>query len=87
MTELGKDILVPLTSSVYVPGKLAQTSQVLVDIGTGYYVTKSVAEATTYYKNKMNYLKEQLDQLQKNIYLKQDSLLSKSCCNVKLFWL
>lgn len=74
---IGKEILVPLTSSVYAPGKLAQPDQVLVDIGTGYYVTKSAAEAITYYKGKMNYLKEQLDQLQKNIYLKQDSLLSK----------
>ncbi|CAH8445360.1 unnamed protein product [Heterobilharzia americana] len=32
------DILVPLTSTLCVPGRLSDTSHVLVDIGTGYYV-------------------------------------------------
>ncbi|XP_077048905.1 prefoldin subunit 5, partial [Agelaius phoeniceus] len=36
----GKDLLVPLTSSMYVPGKLQDTRTVLVDVGTGYYVEK-----------------------------------------------
>lgn len=35
-----KTILVPLTNSLYVPGKLADTEHVIVDIGTGYYVKK-----------------------------------------------
>jgi len=35
-----KTILVPLTSSLYVPGKLADVEKVVVDIGTGYYVEK-----------------------------------------------
>lgn len=33
-------VLVPLTSSLYVPGKLGDVSHVVVDIGTGYYVRK-----------------------------------------------
>lgn len=33
-------MLVPLTSSLYVPGKLGDTSHVIVDVGTGYYVKK-----------------------------------------------
>lgn len=36
----GKTILVPLTSSLYVPGTLADTSNVIVDVGTGFYVEK-----------------------------------------------
>lgn len=36
----GTPILVPLTPSLYVPGKLASTETVLVDIGTGFYVEK-----------------------------------------------
>ena len=31
-------MLVPLTQSLYVPGELADTEHVLVDIGTGYFV-------------------------------------------------
>jgi prefoldin alpha subunit len=34
----GQKILLPLTSSLYVPGELASKEHILVDIGTGYYV-------------------------------------------------
>lgn len=37
---VGKTILVPLTNSLYVPGKLSDPENVIVDIGTGYYVKK-----------------------------------------------
>jgi prefoldin alpha subunit len=33
-------VLVPLLSSLYVPGKLGDTTHVIVDVGTGYYVRK-----------------------------------------------
>lgn len=33
-------MLVPLTSSLYVPGELSNLDEVIVDIGTGYYVSK-----------------------------------------------
>ena len=35
-----KTILVPLTSSLYVPGKLQGAENVIIDVGTGYYVQK-----------------------------------------------
>lgn len=34
----GADILVPLTTSLYVPGKLADRERVIVDVGTGFLV-------------------------------------------------
>jgi prefoldin alpha subunit len=34
----GRDVLVPLTGSMYVPGTLGGTEEVLVDVGTGFYV-------------------------------------------------
>lgn len=37
---LDKAILVPLTNSLYVPGKLHDLEHVIVDVGTGYYVKK-----------------------------------------------
>jgi prefoldin alpha subunit len=33
-------MLVPLTSSLYVPGRITDPEHVVVDIGTGYYVKK-----------------------------------------------
>jgi len=35
-----KTSLIPLTASLYVPGKLSDPEKVIVDIGTGYYVEK-----------------------------------------------
>jgi prefoldin alpha subunit len=35
-----KTILVPLTNSLYVPGKLSNPDHVIVDVGTGYFVQK-----------------------------------------------
>jgi hypothetical protein len=35
-----KPILVPLTNSLYVPGKLLDAENLLVDVGTGYFVKK-----------------------------------------------
>jgi prefoldin alpha subunit len=35
-----KPILIPLTSSLYVPGKLTDLENVVIDVGTGYYVSK-----------------------------------------------
>jgi Prefoldin subunit len=35
--EEGRDIMLPLTSSVYVPAKIHDVKHVVVDIGTGYY--------------------------------------------------
>lgn len=39
-TDGKDDILVPLTSSLYVKGSLADREKVLVDVGTGFYVEK-----------------------------------------------
>lgn len=39
-TEGRDEILVPLTSSLYVKGRLTDREKVLVDVGTGFYVEK-----------------------------------------------
>ena len=62
--EENKEILVPLTGSLYVPGRLLSNQKVLVDIGTGYYVNKSVDEAKKYFEKKIQFLTKQMEQLQ-----------------------
>ncbi|MCJ1323113.1 subunit of tubulin prefoldin [Xylographa vitiligo] len=37
----GKPLLVPLTTSLYVPGNLADAENIMVDVGTGFYVEKA----------------------------------------------
>ncbi|KAJ7769419.1 hypothetical protein B0H16DRAFT_1517794 [Mycena metata] len=39
-TQAGKTILVPLTNSLYAPGKSSGLHHVIVDVGTGYFVQK-----------------------------------------------
>jgi prefoldin alpha subunit len=43
----GKPLLVPLTTSLYVPGTLADSEKVIVDVGTGYYVEKVQRSVTS----------------------------------------
>lgn len=69
-----KVILVPLTSSLYVPGKLNDTENVIVDVGTGYFIQKTRAQATKYYTQKVDFVKSNLDALQEAMQKKQDNL-------------
>lgn len=36
----GREVLVPLSGTLYAPGNLAADKKVLVDVGTGYYLEK-----------------------------------------------
>lgn len=38
----------PLTSSLYVPGKIEDVETVMVDVGTGYYVEKVSYHKSTF---------------------------------------
>lgn len=60
----GSEILVPLTGSMYVTGKLADTDNVLVDIGTGYYAEKNITEAKDYFDRRVAYVTEQMEKIQ-----------------------
>ncbi|XP_058791203.1 prefoldin subunit 5 [Phymastichus coffea] len=60
----GKEILVPLTGSMYVPGKLADTEKVLIDIGTGYYAEVTIPHAKEYFKRRIAYVTEQMEKIQ-----------------------
>ncbi|KAF2018999.1 Prefoldin alpha subunit [Aaosphaeria arxii CBS 175.79] len=60
----GKPLLVPLTSSLYVPGRLTSTDHVLVDVGTGFFVEKNAEDATDFYNRKVKDLGESLKDLE-----------------------
>ncbi|KAK0079453.1 hypothetical protein PV325_001251 [Microctonus aethiopoides] len=60
----GKEVLVPLTESMYVPGRLSDTEHVLVDIGTGYFVEKTIDSAKDYFNRRVAYVTEQMEKIQ-----------------------
>ncbi|KAL9623111.1 MAG: hypothetical protein Q9160_002625 [Pyrenula sp. 1 TL-2023] len=69
-----KQILVPLTGSLYVPGKLASKDTVIVDVGTGFYVEKTTEDATKFYNGKVSELGKNLEELEKVVTGKSESL-------------
>ena len=71
--NVGTNMMVPLTGSLYVPGQLADGDKVLVDIGTGYYAEKSVKDADEFFKRKVEYLKQQMEKVQPTLQNKYES--------------
>ncbi|KAI9493964.1 prefoldin, alpha subunit [Zychaea mexicana] len=59
---------------LYVPGKLSDVEKVIVDIGTGYYVEKTLEGAENFYQGKGEYVTQNLEKLQEAINGKQSSL-------------
>ena len=66
--------LLPLTSSLYVPGRLSDPEKVIVDVGTGYFVEKSRADAKKHYQDKIADVTKNMEQLQDTIHRKQDNV-------------
>jgi len=69
-----KEVLVPLTSSMFVPGSLADVDEVLVDIGTGYFVQHSVANAKAFMDRKVEFLQTNTDSLKEVLENKRNML-------------
>ena len=69
-----KPLLVPLTSSLYVPGKLADTEHVLVDVGTGFYVEKTTDDAQKFYSGKIEELGKNIKDLENIVNGKANNL-------------
>ncbi|EKV17435.1 hypothetical protein PDIG_15590 [Penicillium digitatum PHI26] len=71
----GRDeILVPLTSSLYVKGRLTDREKVLVDVGTGFYVEKTASKAVAFYEDKVKGLEANLQELEKIVQAKSSQL-------------
>lgn len=73
-TPEGTRMLVPITGSLYVPGEVAPLDSVLVDVGTGYYIEKSVEEAQSFLGRKIGLIESQGTNVQKAMAVKQQNL-------------
>lgn len=54
----GKEMMVPLTASLYVPGQIKDNDTFLVDIGTGYYVEKNTQESLKFFGGRLTKLSD-----------------------------
>ncbi|KAJ5926671.1 hypothetical protein N7516_008444 [Penicillium verrucosum] len=73
-TDGRDDILVPLTSSLYVKGRLMDREKVLVDVGTGFYIEKTAPKAIAFYDVKIKGLEANLQELEKIVQTKSSQL-------------
>jgi len=70
----GKEALIPLTSAMYVPAKLAETNKILVELGTGYFVEKQTKDAAKFLENRVTFLTSQTKKLSEIIMEKKQQL-------------
>lgn len=61
----GKEVMVPLTESVYVPGKIREPDKMLVDIGTGFYVERTSKDTTGFLERKLKLVDANSDNITK----------------------
>ncbi len=68
--DTSKELLVPLTNSLYVPGRLyAPESRVsfMVDIGTGYFIERNPDETLAYCERKLDIIHSNLNIMTKSL--------------------
>ena len=70
----GKEILVPLTTSLYVPGQLVDTSRVLLDIGTGYFLERDAKAAEGFFQRKADFIQKNCQTISDTINAKRQNL-------------
>lgn len=63
----GAELLIPLTESLYVPGKMRDVRKVIVDLGTGFYVEKENQKAVDFLDRKWKLVEENSKQIMKAI--------------------
>ena len=67
----GKDVMVPLTSSLYVPGVMEDTENVLVEVGASYFIEQNTEKAQEYCGRKLGLLQGNSKKIQEIIQVKK----------------
>eukprot|EP00475_Leptophrys_vorax_P021769 TRINITY_DN29588_c0_g1_i1.p1 TRINITY_DN29588_c0_g1~~TRINITY_DN29588_c0_g1_i1.p1 ORF type:complete len:150 (+),score=50.91 TRINITY_DN29588_c0_g1_i1:61-510(+) len=70
----GASMLIPMTSSLYVPGKIRNVNKVLVDVGTGYFIEKGKDDAIKYVQRKLDMMYDKENEAAIGLMKKRESL-------------
>lgn len=54
----GREIMVPLTSSLYVPGIMEDNNKVMLEVGAGYFIEENIDKAREYCERKSKSLQD-----------------------------
>ena len=69
-----KEILVPMTSSLYIPGKCADVKKLTIEIGANFFVETTIEKAEKFCDRKIENLKKNMADIDKIIQEKNDQL-------------
>ena len=69
-----KEILVPMTSSLYIPGKCADVKKLTVEIGANFFVETTIDKAEKFCDRKIESLNKNMDEIDKIIQEKNNQL-------------
>lgn len=69
-----KDILVPITSSLYIPGKCKDVTRLTVEIGANFFVETNMNKADSFCDRKIATIKKNMDRIDEIIKTKTNQL-------------
>merc|ERR1711957_400789 len=70
----GKEVMVPMTSSLYVPGVMEDTENVLVEVGANYFIEQHTEKAQDYCTRKQSLLGGNAKKVQEIMQVKKVQL-------------
>jgi prefoldin alpha subunit len=73
-TYQDKEILVPMTSSLYIPGKCSDVKKVTIEIGGNFLVETTIDKADKYCDRKLEAVKQSMNKIDEIIKNKSDQL-------------
>ena len=73
-TYQDKEILVPMTSSLYIPGKCCDVKRVTVEIGANFYVETTIDKADKFCDRKLESIKKNMDKIDEIIKNKNEQM-------------
>ena len=69
-----KEILVPMTSSLYIPGKSTDVKKLMIEIGTNFFVETTIEKADKFCDRRIENFKKNMNEIDKIIQDKNDQL-------------
>ena len=65
--KIGDELMIPMTTSLFIPGKLKSNKDFLVELGTGYFAEFSADEARAYCSRKCAFTKDTSSKVQEQM--------------------
>lgn len=66
-----EEMLVPMTSSLFVKGQLVPHEKVIIDVGTGYFLQQPMDRAVDYFNARASEVKDRLELIEKSLNVKR----------------